>query len=500
MHSSQIINYNRMRHVPYAYVPSQPVLAAYRTTATAKEGSAVVFEIGRTEVLSGQCQCTWTVVSAGGSGDLSGATTGTAILESNAAAPYRVTVQTVNRTGTQGDRELTIVLSAPQGCILDPTRLSAVTTLQDRAAPGGNWWQVVGRSARANGRLSGVSYWAAATSAIPNYTKHDTQVALIDAYNGGRPHHEGQSTATMALTHGGPTGTVNSQITPGSQLDWSASKDHFTVGWRYFPAGTWCIWAMDTIGWDRRTDRGDHSIWQEIIDGKWDISFANLGRRIKANIDSPTSNPKGHPANRLVLRMNHENNQSNYYVVVAESKIKYKLATERALTMIRQGLGEYSLDVKFMHAPAHGNILLGDYLSWCPENVDVLSVSWHPGLPINTAAKLDQYMAGTDAAQRYGPAQLLEASIATGLPMCFPEWSPRFEWSGSVKVACPIANSAMIAFDEFLTDNAARILCDCTYHVNTLNPTGYENSDAAGIQQWKDSVVSYKTRWSGTKA
>ena len=99
MHAGQIINYNRMRHVPYAFVPKQPVLAAYRTTATAQEGSAVVFEIRRTEVLSGQCRCTWTAVSAGGSGDLSGATTGTAILESNATGPYRVTVQTVNRSG-----------------------------------------------------------------------------------------------------------------------------------------------------------------------------------------------------------------------------------------------------------------------------------------------------------------------------------------------------------------------------------------------------------------
>ena len=501
MHAGQIINYNRMRHVPYAFVPKQPVLAAYRTTATAQEGSAVVFEIRRTEVLSGQCRCTWTAVSAGGSGDLSGATTGTAILESNATAPFRVTVQTVNRSGTQGDRELTLVISAAQGCVLDPTRLSASTTLRDRTASV-NWWQVAGRSARPDGRLSGVSYWAAAASAITStFGKYEAQVALIDAFNGGRPHKEGQSTATMALTHGGPTGTVNSTITPGSQLDWSASRDHFTVGWRYFPPGTWCIWAMDTIGWDRRTDGGNHTIWQEIIDGQWDVSFANLGRRMKANIDSPTSNPMGHPANRLVLRMNHENNQSNAYEVVPASKLKYKAATERAITMMRQGLGDYGLDVKFMHAPAHGSNQLGDYLSWCPDNVDCISVSWHPSVTINDADRAAKYMAGTDGPQRYGTAQLLQASIDSGLPMCFPEWSPRFEWTGTTKVACPISNTMQGLFDDFLTANADRILCDCVYHPNALNPTGYENTaDAAGVQQWKDAVVSYKTGWSGTKA
>jgi len=84
--------------------------------------------------------------------------------------------------------------------------------------------------------------------------------------------------------------------------------------------------------------------------------------------------------------------------------------------------------------------------------------------------------------------------------MCFPEWSPRFEWTGTTKVACPISNTMQGLFNDFLTANVDRILCDCVYHPNALNPTGYENTDAAGIQQWKDAVASYKTKWSGTKS
>lgn len=503
MLSSQIVVLNRMRHEPYVFVPRTPVLSVHRTVVSGVEGSSIVFEVRRTEVLTGRCTCTWTAVSAGGAGDLTGATTGTAVLESNAAEPYRITIRTVNRSGTQGTRELTVTLSNPQGGLIDPTRISASSMIEDRSAAASWWTGITGRSARANGRLSGTSYWAAATSAIDaEFGKYQREVAYIDAYNGGRPTGQGQSTATMALTHGGPTDTTNSTITPGSQLDWTASRDHFTTGWRYLPAGTWCIWAMNMIGWDRRTDGGNHSIWQEIIDGDWDRSFANMGRRVKANIDSQASNPKGHPANRLIFRLNHENNQSNYYSVVEASKLKYKQAMERALERIRDGLGNYGPDVKFAHAPAHGGYQLGDYLSWCPSNVDALSVSWHPGKTITTQARLDAYMAGTDTSSAYGPAELLQASIDTGLPMVFPEWSPRFEWGSTEarQYACPIANTALIAFDEFLTDNAARIVCDCVYHVATLNPNAYEAPDAAGAQQWRDSVTTYKTRWSGTKA
>ena len=107
--------------------------------------------------------------------------------------------------------------------------------------------------------------------------------------------------------------------------------------------------------------------------------------------------------------------------------------------------------IRFAHAPAYGPGRLGDnpgtYMSWCPDNVDVLSVSWHPGTPITNAADVTAYNNGTDITNGYGLAQLKAASDATGLPMCFPEWSPRYEPPSG---PCPVTDLAMVSFDEFL--------------------------------------------------
>ena len=115
---------------------------------------------------------------------------------------------------------------------------------------------------------------------------------------------------------------------------------------------------------------------------------------------------------------------------------------------------------------------------------------------INDADRAAKYMAGTDGPQRYGTAQLLQASIDSGLPMCFPEWSPRFE----ATVGCPVADICMDSFDAFLTANASRIICDCVYHPNTLIKTAYAGPGSGGGAAWSRSVDIYKTKWSGSKA
>ena len=85
--------------------------------------------------------------------------------------------------------------------------------------------------------------------------------------------------------------------------------------------------------------------------------------------------------------------------------------------------------------------------------------------------------------------------MSTGKPLIFPEWSPRFE----VGLACPVADLCMDSFDAFLTANAARIICDCVYHKNTLDPNGYKAADTAGQEAWARSVNIYKTKWLGEK-
>ena len=361
---------------------------------------------------------------------------------------------------------------------------------------GGNWWDFPARSGRLNGRRSGISYWGASGSTFTaNLALFENNVAPCDAWNGGNPD---AADATMDMVTGGPNTTDNDTITSGSNLDWSGSSSHWRAGWNNLPSGTIAIWAANFISRDRRTDGGDGSIWTDIIAGNFDRHYTNMGRRIKKNFDTPSLNPRGHLPSRLLIRMNHENNQSNYYRVLAAQKTNYVNAMNRAIDKIRVGLGPYANDVKFMHAPAHGSegIDLGSYASWCPSNVDVLSVSWHPRAAQNSALKLTEYNNGEDDPLSYGLSELLAYSISTGKPMCFPEWSPRYE--AGTGVACPVADLAMDSFDAFLTANAARIICDCVYHQRTLDVNGYEPTDTAGRAAWARAVSIFKTKWSTT--
>lgn len=365
--------------------------------------------------------------------------------------------------------------------------------------PPSNWWQFTGmRSARANGRRSGMSYWGASSSEFAtNLALYQSQVALCDAWNGGQPD---AADATMDMVTGGPNTTDNDTITSGSNCDWSGTNSHWSCGWNGLPGGTIAIWACNLTSFDRRTDTGNGSIWTDIIAGTFDRHFTNMGRRIKKNFDTPALNPRSHLPSRLFIRMNHENNQSNFYRVLAAQKTNYVNAMNRAIEKIRIGLGSYANDVKFVHAPAHGSegINLGSYASWCPSNVDAVSVSWHPRAAQNSIAALNAYNAGEDASLTYGLTELLAYSLATGKPMIFPEWSPRFEAASGA--ACPVADKAMDSFDAFLTANASRIICDCVYNKRTLVTNAYEPTDAAGIAAWANAVTVYKTKWSGTKA
>lgn len=387
------------------------------------------------------------------------------------------------------------IFSSPQ--IVATTTIDGQIAINVVSAGSANWWNFTGmRSARTNGRRSGISYWGASNSTLTtNLQKYEQQVAYCDAWNGGQPD---SADETMEMITGGDNSTDNNTITAGSALDWSGGSSHWRAGWNNLPSGTIAIWAANFISRDRRTDGGDGQIWIDIKNGLFDRAFVNMGRRIKKNFDTPSLNPRGHLPSRLMIRLNHENNQSNYYRVLVAQKANYKAAMEKAIAKIREGLGDYGTLVKFFHAPANGSegIDLGDYLTWCPDNVDALSVSWHPRNGVTDADSLTAYNNGTDSAIAYSLAEVLAASVSTGKPLIFPEWSPRFE----ATVGCPVADICMDSFDAFLTANASRIICDCVYHPNTLIKTAYAGPGSGGGAAWSRSVDIYKTKWSGSKA
>lgn len=374
------------------------------------------------------------------------------------------------------------------------------------------WWKP-GTSRNGTTHWHGPSYWSAASSTDANFVKYEAQIALISAANGGMPE---TSVATMNTALGGVStgspGSPNNTIATGSQLDWKSGKGHWGRVWTKLPGGIWTVWAMDTIGNDRRTDKWnsgtkanpvwhgpDPSVWQDMINGDFDQLIINFGARILANYTTTANNPKNHLPERLIVRMNHEMNQSNKYQVFADTRAKYKSATERFIDKARIGLGEIATKVKFLHAPAHGPSI-GAYSDWCPSNVDALAVSWHPGKPVKNAADVADYTNGDDGA--YGLKQMKAHSVTTGLPMCIPEWSPRYEWGTEAgqQYACPVADLTMTNMADWLDANSDMMVCDCVYHQSILEANAYQNTDAAGIAAWRRVPGIMKTRWSGTKS
>jgi hypothetical protein len=358
------------------------------------------------------------------------------------------------------------------------------------------WWVKTQRSGRE--WSSGPSYWSAGPDDDGNFDDYEREIAFIDIANGGRPD---SSHLTMALCHGGSYATENNTIQSGSQLDWTATTGHWNRIWQKMRPGTWLVWAVNFYGEDRHTETekgGDSSILQEIKDGDWDRSFGNFGRRILKNFAD--NNPRGHPIDRLLLRIEHENNQSNYYRIYEGTRLLYKQAYERALSKIRDGLGDQASKVKFMFAPGH-TPKIGAYDSWCANNIDILSVSWHPTRSVNTREKVRQYIKGDDGGNdnsKYGLDEMLAFAQRANLPLCFPEWSPK-NIDDDSNVISDICMEE--AYDNMfnLADVKSRLVGECVYHRRMLDPEGYRQSDAEGKAAWRRAVNVLKTKWSGTK-
>jgi hypothetical protein len=380
----------------------------------------------------------------------------------------------------------------------------------------GTWWKLPIRSGRA--WAAGVSYWYDRTSptdaAAPRYVAEEADVALIDMGTGssigiktGFP--GGEHVQDWDGVIGGPTGSA--MDTTKTQFDWTGADVYYgfddvianlPTGGSYATDGSaWLVWVVVLFPATLRTDgateaASDPAVWDQFIAGTHDLRMQKFGERCVRRMALT-----GHPLKRLIIDIHHEMNQSNIFQVWPGTRTKYKNAMTRAITQIRNGANAYEAGagdvIKFLHRPGYnGNI--GAYQSYIPVGVDALGLSYHPGNTAPTTAKLTDLFNGA-LPDTYGfHTDLIAASDALGLPICFPEWSPRFE----AGIASPIADIATERFyDEILTRYSDRLIGDAVYHQNIrdLTPADF-GGDAAALAAWKRMVPLRKTKWSGIKS
>jgi hypothetical protein len=100
--------------------------------STVAEGGAVTLRINRSGLLTGSCSVVWTAVSSlNTDNDLSGTITGTSTFAAS-DTENEITIQTVNRTATNGTRTVTVTLSSPTGGEIISGQGAASFTITDR--------------------------------------------------------------------------------------------------------------------------------------------------------------------------------------------------------------------------------------------------------------------------------------------------------------------------------------------------------------------------------
>lgn len=408
------------------------------------------------------------------------------------------------------------------------------------------WWNFTGlKGNRKDGRRCGISYFGDQSQLPSSMADYNKRIGWADAFNG---HHGTDAMGrqdTMRLLTGGTYGTIavpvfNDVIESGSYMDWNQNSN-WTAVWELAPSYALICWTMNTTSVDKATwrdapkvegvDYDEDAIWDEVNNGDWDQAYINWGARFARQIRD--NNPKNHPAGRIFLRLNHENNQTNNNRVYKHTKARYKLATERFITKFRQGLGmgrgagmgynaTDGTGVHFVHAPAHNTQSgpqakytdsycdLGDFLSWCPDNCDVLSASWHPSTQHDDDASLANYCDQTNSTLVYSCKSVYDAakSVAgNGRPVCWPEWSPKnVKHANGTYECCPRADIAYQKFNQYIHDNVSITVFDTVFEWNAIQANGYEDkrdtpASAAGRLGWSNGCAYYKgdNQWGGDK-
>lgn len=360
-----------------------------------------------------------------------------------------------------------------------------------------SWWkQLAYRSDNPDGWAQGYSYFDAA------WDLYQKQVSWPDGFGGGHFGGDKVRVATWTRVFGGDPSKPNT-IDSTSQLAWIGNTGSFCSPFNNLPVNTaWCCWVFNCIPLEDKTERADHGapVWNKIIDGDYDDGWKAMGVRIAKNFAT-----RGISLNWFIGRMNHEMQQSNPYRIYEDTKLLYKAAAEQIYAKIREGA---QWPLRFAHTPSKDRTYrtaaekkagipaqdFGTLESWCPNNADLISASYHPEASVQNQTGLDRFNAGHAAV--YGlMTDMADLAAAKGWPMALLEWSPRWE-------TCGCADLVYETLYPWLKANAANIVTELVYDQTTFSTSAADGSakqTAAGKAAWARGVASYKTLWGASR-
>lgn len=476
------------------YVPTQPgtrppLISVVSAQAHGIEGNPLLFQIFRNRNITSSCSIGWRVESQAGLDDFAGAVSGRVEFQASYNTNVAdVVINTIRRSGNQGTRIINLILENPTDCEIDGSNSRAGCDLSDYVPAGTKWWK--DKTLRSGGS------WAHG----PGYFKQDwqtypQQVALPDAITDSNFGDRDAKIATKQLCYGGPEMAFDT-ITAGSQFAWGGTSSGWNITWnQQLSVPTWNGFVLDLLSREYNTDPNDdayngQAVWTDMKNGVFDNWFKGVGRRIKINYEE-----KGRDMKYFLGRNFHEMQQSNFYRIIVAQKSNWKQANERMYDKIREGAG---YDLKFGFSPAKENFSvdgnLGALSTWCPNNVDFITPSFHPGKECKTKSDYMKYINGQQ--KWYGLNDFASFMYGMDKPIAFLEWSPRFQ-------NCTIADQIYQWFyDEWLVPNKDWILCETVFEEGTLNPAKADNQadqTAEGKAAWRRGVNVFKTKWGGIK-
>ena len=493
-------------NLPVAVTPPVYSIVAVDPTITAAENAE--WDITRDKADTAAATITWTITDPSDATDATGGTANFAAAD----LTQRITIST--RTFTTGaDRVITNTISNPSngGTIGSP---SATVTVARQSAgihgariwhtgPGyfqasyAQWPNACGAIAafteQAKRRGSADQSWALITGGVGTQA-----IENLSILNNSQPDVEGAAFGTQ-LNAAPRTGcyccaviTVWPQVDPNVPIVSPYGRSYDMEEGR-------------TTTTNPPGGKGNERIYDEVLAGtinsnQWRDTYIKFGMRwrlVMANFN--------HDPEMLVLRANHECNDSNYYQVYPETAIRYKETMERIYAWMKIGYAQYGVfigdaapgpNLLMCHPPGRERLTGVSYQEWVPNNTDFLAVSMHASQVETTQAKVDQFIMRRDSGS-YGLVLDVEpAAAALNKRICIPEWAPRFE----LNRACPVSHLVMRQQNKHFRRLAkAGILAfETVFDQTILQPTAYRETDAAGIANWKTMVSELPTLWRGT--
>lgn len=243
---------------------------------------------------------------------------------------------------------------------------------------------------------------------------------------------------------------------------------------------------------------GSPAYWDRCIRGDYDADFARMGARYKKMMQVIFG---WTDMDRLVLRPNHEMNQSNIYQVYPDTRMQYRAAMERMLEKMRDGAG---WRIRVVHSPARNLRIAANYADWVPQSadggVDCLTLSYHPGNQITNFATYDKFMDQWDNSSYGTTGDVIPACQALGLPYANPEWSPRYG-EGNLP-PCDVADMVVQQFTKFMRQQYydGNLVFETMFdHIldrdkYILSPYGSPDGQAAWRRMYDQIVQIYTSR------